>query len=96
MYWCWSRHDVSEDTIQKELLSTSVVDVYELTDLIKKPFSIIYKSNGTHYKCGCSEEWGCKWVANAWYILTNDNTSSCVTNTSMPVNVKFKATDNKL
>ena len=54
----------------------------------KKPFSVRYLSNGTHYQCDYSQEW-----ANASYVITDDNTSPCVTNTSLPVNVKFKAAD---
>ena len=90
-YWCWSRGDVSEDQIENRILSTAIVDDYELTKLIKKPFSVRYLSNGTHYKCDFSKEW-----ADTWYIFTEDNTSPCVTNTSLAVNVKFKAYDNNL
>ena len=87
-YWCWSRLDVSEDKIKKQILSTAIVDDHELTELSKKPFSVRYKFNGTHYKCDCSEEW-----ANTWFLNTDYNTSPCVTNTSLAVNVKFQATD---
>ena len=91
-YWCWSRRDVSEDKIKKTILSTAVVDDYELTDLSKKPFSVRYLSNGTHYKCDSIEKW-----ADIWYKITDYKTSPCVTNTSLAVNVKFKpATDNNL
>ena len=91
-YWCWSRRDVSEETIKDAILSTAVVDDYEMTELSKNPFSVRYLSNGTHYKCDHSEEW-----ANAWYTVTDYNTSPCITNTSLAVNVKFKpAADNKL
>ena len=91
-YWCWSRRDVSEDKIKKTILSTAVVDDYELTDLSKKPFSVRYISNGTHYKCDSSKKWAYK-----WYIIIEANICPCVTNTSLAVNVKFKpAPDNKL
>ena len=90
-YWCWSRKDVSEGQIKKELLSTAVVDDYKLAELIRKPFSVRYISNETHYKCDYSEQW-----ANAWYMITDYNNSPCVTNTSLPINVKFKPVDNQL
>ena len=91
-YWCWSRQDVSEDKIKNQILSTAVVDDHDLKELITTPFSVRYLSNETHYKCDFSEKW-----ADAWYVITNTSTSSCVTNTSLAVNVKFKpAADNKL
>ena len=62
-----------------------------MKELIQKPFSVRYLSNGTHYKCHFGEEW-----ANKWYMITDYNMSPCVTNTSLVVNVKFKATDNEL
>ena len=68
-----------------------MVDDHELTELIKKPFSVRYKFNGTHYKCDSSEKW-----ANTWYIITDYNMSPCVTSTSLPVNVKFRVADNQL
>ena len=90
-YWCWSRRDVREETIKDAILSTAVVDDYEMTELSKKPFSVRYLSNGTHYKCNYTEEW-----ANTWYLSTDYNTSPCITNTSLPINVKFNAADNRL
>lgn len=89
-YWCWSRHDVSEDIIKDTIISAAVDD-QELTDLMKQPFSVRYLSNETHYKCDSSKEW-----ANAWYVISGDNISPCVTNTSVAINVKFKANDDKL
>ena len=83
--------DIREDKIKKAILSTSVVNDYELTELVKKPFSVRYLSNGTHYKCDSSKEW-----ANAWFRITDYDTSPCITNTSLAVNVKFKANDNTL
>ena len=74
------------------IFSTAVVNEYELTELSKKPFSVRYLSNGTHYKCDSSEEW-----ADTWYTITDSNTSPCVSNTSLAVNVKFHpAADKKL
>ena len=91
-YWCWSRQDISEDKIKNATLSTAVVYEYELKELIKKPFSVRYLFNGTHYKCDSSKEW-----ASKWYMITDYNTSPCVSNTSLAVNVKFKpAASNKL
>ena len=61
-------------------------------ELAKKPFSVRYLFNGTHYKCDFSEEW-----ADKWFLFTDYNISPCVTNTSLAVNVKFKpAADNNL
>ena len=91
-YWCWSRRDIREDTIKNKILSTAMVDDHELTDLSKKPFSVRYLFNGSHYKCDFSEEW-----ADKWFSATDYNISPCVTNTSLAVNVKFKpASDNNL
>ena len=91
-YWCWSRTDVSEDKIKNATLLTAVVNDHELTELIKKPFSVRYLFNGSHYKCDFSEEW-----ADKWFSATDYNISPCVTNTSLAVNLKFKpASDNNL
>ena len=86
-----SRLDVSEEKIKKATLFTAVVVDHELTELIKKPFSVRYLSNGTHYKCDDSKE-----LTDKWYSSTDYNVSPCVTNTSIAVNVKFKPEDNKL
>ena len=90
-YWCWSRRQISEDTIKKAILSTAIVDDYKTIELIKQPFSVRYLSNGTHYKCD-----GSKRLTDKWYSITDYNVSPCVTNTSIAVNVKFKPEDNKL
>ena len=68
-----------------------MVDDYESMELAKKPFSVKFLTNGTHHKCDYGEEW-----ADRWYIITGYNTIPCFTNTSLPINVKFRATDNEL
>ena len=82
-----SRLDVSEEKIKKATLFTAVVVDHELAELIKKPFSVRYLSNETHYKCDFIHELA------KWYKINDSNISPCVTNTSLAVNVKFRAPD---
>ena len=85
-YWCWSRQDVAEETIKGQILSTANVDDNEFKNLIVKPFSVRYLSNTTHYKCDYDSIW-----TGTWYPIDVDNTSQCMANNSLPVNVKFRA-----
>ena len=57
-----------------------------------KPFSVRYISNKTHYKCDYNHT---NWV-DKLYPIAADNISPCIANTSLPVNVKFRAATNNL
>ena len=90
-YWCWSRQDVDEETIKSQILSTALVDDIEFKELIVEPFSVRYLSNKTHYKCDYDSIW-----TGTWYPIDADNISPCMANNSLPVNVKFRASNSKL
>ena len=90
--WCWSRQDVKEPLVKELPIITSFFEDYELQDRIfNHPFSISYRFNGSHFQCNSDEQWN-----DAWFDTNNDSTSPCVTNTSLPVNVKFHTQDNNL
>ena len=90
--WCWSRQDVNE-TLVKKLPIISFVKDYELHDMIfNQPFSLSYRSNGSHFQCNVDESWN-----DVWFDNNVSSTSPCVANTSLPVNVKYhKSQDNNL
>ena len=90
-YWCWSRQDVEEGIIKNATLLTALVDDNEFNALIVEPFSVKYRSNKTHYRCDYDSKW-----TSVWYSIDVDNTSPCMGNTSLPVNVKFKAKSTNL
>ena len=92
-YWCWSRQDVDEEIIKNTTLSTALVDDSEFKELIVEPFSVKYLSNKTHYKCHYDSIW---FNTDTWFPIDVDNTSLCMANTSLPVYVKFKATNSNL
>ena len=91
-FWCWSRKDVNETLVKKLPITTSFVEDYELQDLIfNQPFSISYRFNGSHFQCNVDEIWN-----DSWFDNNVDSTSPCITNTSLPVNVKYHTDDNNL
>ena len=92
-FWCYSRRDVNLTQVKEEVpIITSFVEDYELQDRIfNQPFSISYRFNGSHFQCNSDEQWN-----DAWFDTNNDSTSPCVTNTSLPVNVKYHTQDKNL
>ena len=90
-YWCWSRQDVDEEQIKGQILSTALVYDNEIKELLTQPFSVRYISNKTHYNCDYDSIW-----TDTWYPMDVDDFSPCMANTSLPVNVKFRATNSNL
>jgi hypothetical protein len=82
---------VNEETIKSTTLSTALVDDDEFKEVILEPFSVAYQSNKTHYKCAYESSW-----TATWYPIGVDNLSPCMTNNSLPINLKFKAKSSKL
>ena len=91
-FWCWSRKDVKEADVKDISIIASFVQDYELQDRIfNQPFSISYRFNGSHFQCNADELWN-----DSWFDQNVVSTSPCVTNTSLPVNVKYHNHDNNL
>ena len=91
-YWCWSRLDVDESTLKSVIIRPHYVEDYELRDLIfHQPFSLTYRFNGSHIQCNADKLWN-----DLWFSIDSDSTTSCVTNTSLPVNVKYHTKDDNL
>ena len=91
-FWCWSRKDISETLVKEVSITTSFVEDYELQDKIfHQPFSITYRFNGSHFQCNVDDEWN-----DSWFDKNTDSTSPCITNTSLPVNVKYHTQDKNL
>ena len=80
--------------VKKVPITTSLVEDYELQDLIfNQPFSISYRFNGSHFQCNVDELWNDSWFD---YNVNSISTSPCITNTSLHVNVKYHTQDNNL
>ena len=92
-FWCYSRRDVNLTQVKEEVpIITSFVEDYELQNLIfNQPFSISYRINGSHFQCNVDEFWN-----DSWFDKKIDSTSPCITNTSLPVNVKYHTQDKNL
>ena len=91
-FWCWSRRDVKEADVKKYPITTSFVEDLELQDLIfNHPFTISYRFNGSHFQCNVDELWN-----DSWFNDSAASTSPCITNTSLPVNVRYRTDDNNL
>ena len=91
-YWCWSRQDVNETQVKGLPIMTSFVEDFELQQRIfHQPFSISYRFNGSHFQCHVDESWN-----DSWFDNDVDSTSPCITNTSLPVNVKYHTKGNNL
>ena len=91
-FWCWSRRDVNEALLKEFSITTTLVEDYELQQLIfNQPFSVSYRFNGSHFQCNVDELWN-----DSWFDKIFDSTSPCVTNTSLPVNVKYHTQNHNL
>ena len=91
-FWCWSRGDVKEATVKEFPITTSLIEDYELeSKIFNQPFSISYRHNGSHFQCNIDELWN-----DLWFDNNVDSTSPCITNTSLPVNVKYHTHDDNL
>ena len=91
-FWCWSRKDVKEAAVKETSIIPSFVEDHELQDQIfNQPNSISYRFNGSHFQCNVDELWN-----DSWFDSNVDSTSPCITNTSLPVNVKFHTRDKNL
>ena len=90
-YWCWSRRDFDETTLKNTIIISDYVEDKELQDLISQPFSMRYHFNGSHFQCDKNESWN-----DRWFSVETESTSPCITNTSLPVNVKYHAANKTL
>ena len=58
MYWCWSRHDNNEDILKNLTISAGSYDNSKFNDIINRPFTAKFYSNGSHIICQDNEKWG--------------------------------------
>ena len=66
MYWCWSRHDKTNDELENLTISIGVhtYDNAEVNDMINRPFTARFYVNETHITCQENEEWSGKKITD--------------------------------
>ena len=81
MYWCWSRHDKTNDELENLTISIGVhtYDNAEVNDIINRPFTARFYVNETHITCQENEEWSGKKITDKITYV------HCPTSTGIPV-----------
>ena len=80
LYWCWSRHDNSDDELKSLTISAGYNYDSEFNAMINRPFTTNFHINETHITCADYEEW---WITNPGETF-HDNIH-CPTSTGIPV-----------
>ena len=89
-YWCWSRHDNSEDVLKNLTISAGYHDNSDFNDVINRPFTAKFYVDVNKIICGDNEEW--------WSPISDDAYTYlyCPTSTGIPVAYFHYTRPNKL